>query len=77
MGKADPWSASLEKEELTAKKGCEDMGEIGMKKKFLITIDTEGDNLWAWKQGDAIRTENVLYSGFRICVIGSTSSRYG
>ena len=37
------------------------MGEIGMKKKFLITIDTEGDNLWAWKQGDAIRTENVLY----------------
>ena len=37
------------------------MGEIGLKKKFLITIDTEGDNLWTWKQGDAIRTENTLY----------------
>lgn len=32
-----------------------------MKKKFIITIDTEGDNLWAWKQGDTITTENTLY----------------
>lgn len=30
-------------------------------KKFLITIDTEGDNLWAWREGDPIRTENTLY----------------
>lgn len=29
--------------------------------KFLITIDTEGDNLWEWKSGDKITTENVLY----------------
>lgn len=36
-------------------------GEFAMEKKFIITIDTEGDNLWAWKQGDAIRTENTLY----------------
>jgi len=30
-------------------------------KKFIITIDTEGDNLWAWKQGDRITTENVKF----------------
>ena len=30
-------------------------------KKFIITIDTEGDNLWEWKFGDAITTENVKY----------------
>jgi len=30
-------------------------------KKFLITIDTEGDNLWNWKQGEEIQTENVKY----------------
>ena len=30
-------------------------------KKFIITIDTEGDNLWEWKQGDEITTENVKY----------------
>lgn len=30
-------------------------------KYFIITIDTEGDNLWAWKPGDPITTENVLY----------------
>ncbi len=30
-------------------------------KKFIITIDTEGDNLWKWKLGDAITTENVKY----------------
>lgn len=31
------------------------------KKKLLITIDTEGDNLWTWKNGDSITTENTLY----------------
>lgn len=32
-----------------------------MKKSFIITIDTEGDNLWAWKRGDPIATENTLF----------------
>lgn len=32
-----------------------------MKKKFLISIDTEGDNLWGWKFGESITTENSLY----------------
>ncbi len=32
------------------------------KKRYLIiTIDTEGDNLWAWKKGDEIKTENTLF----------------
>ncbi len=30
-------------------------------KSFIITIDTEGDNLWQWKQGDTITTENVKF----------------
>lgn len=30
-------------------------------KSFIITIDTEGDNLWSWKHGDKITTENVKY----------------
>ncbi|MBR5022763.1 MAG: hypothetical protein IKY18_06155 [Oscillospiraceae bacterium] len=30
-------------------------------KKFLISIDTEGDNLWNWKAGDQILTENGKY----------------
>ena len=30
-------------------------------KHFIITIDTEGDNLWSWKQGDPITTENAKY----------------
>ena len=30
-------------------------------KKFLITIDTEGDNLWQWKDGDSIGTDNTKY----------------
>lgn len=30
-------------------------------KYFIITIDTEGDNLWAWKEGDRIETENAKY----------------
>ena len=32
-----------------------------MKKKFVITIDTEGDNLWSWKNGDTVKTECVNY----------------
>ena len=31
-------------------------------KKFLITIDTEGDNLWQWKDGDPIGTDNTKYT---------------
>ena len=30
-------------------------------KKFLISIDTEGDNLWAWRAGDKITTENAHF----------------
>ena len=30
-------------------------------KKFIITIDTEGDDLWNWKYGKNITTENVKY----------------
>ena len=30
-------------------------------KTFLITVDTEGDNLWQWKPGEKITTENSLY----------------
>ena len=32
-----------------------------MKKKFLISIDTEGDNLWAWKKGDTVTANNAKY----------------
>lgn len=28
---------------------------------FIITIDTEGDNLWKWHDGDIITTENSKY----------------
>ena len=30
-------------------------------KKFLITVDTEGDDLWHWKTGKTIATENTLF----------------
>lgn len=30
-------------------------------KHFIITIDTEGDNLWKWKPGQEITTKNVQY----------------
>ena len=30
-------------------------------KKFIITIDTEGDNQWGWKPGNEITTKNVKY----------------
>lgn len=32
-----------------------------MKKSFIITIDTEGDNLWKWNKYDSITTENSKY----------------
>lgn len=32
-----------------------------MKKQFIITVDTEGDNLWQWKDGDKITTENARF----------------
>ena len=31
------------------------------KKSIIVTVDTEGDNLWAWKPGDTIKTSNSLY----------------
>ena len=31
------------------------------KKKFIITIDTEGDNLWNYNLGDIIETRNADY----------------
>lgn len=30
-------------------------------KKFIITIDTEGDDQWSWRVGQAITTENILF----------------
>lgn len=30
-------------------------------KKLIITVDTEGDNLWGWKQGEDITIENARY----------------
>lgn len=30
-------------------------------KYFIITIDTEGDNLWKWKPGQEVTTKNVQY----------------
>ena len=30
-------------------------------KKLLITIDTEGDNLWRWRLGDPITSENAKF----------------
>lgn len=30
-------------------------------KYFIITVDTEGDNLWKYKKGDLVQTENSLF----------------
>lgn len=30
-------------------------------KYFVITIDTEGDNLWEWKEGMPLKTENINF----------------
>lgn len=32
-----------------------------MKKFFIITVDTEGDNLWEWTPGKNVTTENTKY----------------
>lgn len=32
-----------------------------MDKKFIITVDTEGDNLWNWHEGEPIKTENTHF----------------
>ncbi len=32
-----------------------------MKKYFIITVDTEGDNLWDWKEGLDITTQNAQF----------------
>ena len=34
-----------------------------MEKYFIITVDTEGDNLWHHKKGNAITTQNAKYIG--------------
>lgn len=40
-------------------KGC---GEMCMRKKAIImTVDTEGDDLWNWKPGKSIETNNSMY----------------
>ena len=28
---------------------------------MIITIDTEGDNLWGWKEGETLTTENAAF----------------
>ena len=33
----------------------------GIDKPFLITVDTEGDNLWTWKKGTKITTRNAEF----------------
>lgn len=30
-------------------------------KRFIVTVDTEGDNLWEWKPGDNITTYNSRF----------------
>lgn len=32
-----------------------------MERKFIVTVDTEGDNLWAWHEGQPIATNNTRY----------------
>ncbi|THG54333.1 deacetylase [Muribaculum caecicola] len=32
-----------------------------MAKSFILTVDTEGDNLWQWQQGDPVTTKNANY----------------
>lgn len=44
-----------------------------MKKAFIITIDTEGDNLWRWSYGDEITSNNARY----IKRFQQTCERYG
>ena len=42
-------------------------------KKLIITIDTEGDDLWHWRQGQPITTENTLF----LPRFQKTANRYG
>jgi len=37
------------------------MNNQGKNLKIIITIDAEGDNIWSWKNGDIIHTENCMY----------------
>lgn len=37
------------------------MSILAHEKIFLITVDTEGDNLWNWKDGQPIMTENSTF----------------
>lgn len=37
-----------------------DMWQI-LNKKLIVTVDTEGDNLWAWHEGGIIRTANAVF----------------
>lgn len=37
------------------------MNSLDNKKKFIITIDTEGDNLWSWNYGDNITSRNAKF----------------
>lgn len=39
------------------------MNGLRNKKYFLISIDTEGDNLWEWKLGDSVQNENAKFLG--------------
>lgn len=40
---------------------CYIEGVILKEKYFIITIDTEGDNLWTWSEGDTVQTNNAKY----------------
>lgn len=37
------------------------LGKMNNKKYFIITVDTEGDNLWDYKKGQIITTKNSLF----------------
>ena len=37
------------------------LGWKGNKMHFIVTVDTEGDNLWNWQDNKPITTENTLF----------------
>ena len=45
-------------------------------KNFIITIDTEGDNLWSWKEGNKITTKSIC-KGFKLCVMNMGLNQFG
>ena len=47
--------------ELVLLNSAKDIVVAMMNKYFIITIDTEGDNLWGYKNGDVITTKNGEY----------------